>query len=81
MTTKLTLTIEKSVIQKAKLYAGKTGRSLSDIVESYLEALTKAEQKSSGAMSSNLKKLYGSVNIPKELNHKTEIRRILSAKK
>ncbi|MEO8762624.1 MAG: DUF6364 family protein, partial [Bacteroidia bacterium] len=31
MTTKLTLTVEKSVIEKAKSYASNTGRSLSEL--------------------------------------------------
>lgn len=39
MSTKLTLTIDKSVIDKAKKFAKASGRSLSDIVESYLEKL------------------------------------------
>ena len=37
MKTKLTLTIEKSVIEKAKEFAGNSGKSLSDLVERYLE--------------------------------------------
>ena len=40
MTTKLTLTVEKSVIEKAKIYAKTTGRSLSEIIENYLNTLT-----------------------------------------
>ena len=33
MTTKLTLTIEQHIIEKAKVYAKSKGRSLSDIIE------------------------------------------------
>ena len=40
MTTKLTLTVEESTIKKAKLYAKHTGRSLSELIENYLETLT-----------------------------------------
>jgi len=36
MTTKLTLTIEDTVIDSAKKYARQKGKSLSDIVENYL---------------------------------------------
>ena len=43
MNTKLTLTIEQSVIEKAKKYARKKERSLSDLIENYLKALTKEE--------------------------------------
>ena len=41
MNTKLTLTIEKSLIDKAKKYAKGKGRSLSDIVENYLKVIIK----------------------------------------
>jgi hypothetical protein len=40
MTTKLTLSMEKTVIQNAKRYARRQGRSLSDIVASYLRGLS-----------------------------------------
>ena len=40
MSTKLTLTIEGTIIKKAKLYASKEDRSLSDLIENYLKALT-----------------------------------------
>ena len=39
MTTKLTLTIDDSVIAIAKKYAKQNGKSLSDIVENYLMSL------------------------------------------
>ena len=40
MNTKLTLTVEKSIIERAKLYAKNTGRSLSEIIENYLATIT-----------------------------------------
>jgi hypothetical protein len=40
MTTKLTLSVEKTVIQNAKLYARRQKRSLSEIVASYLRGLS-----------------------------------------
>ncbi|WP_090081695.1 DUF6364 family protein [Halpernia frigidisoli] len=45
MTTKLTLTIEKDIIEKAKIYAKGTQRSLSEMVQKYLENLGKVEDK------------------------------------
>jgi hypothetical protein len=45
MTTKLTLTIDDSVISVAKKYAKNNGKSLSDIVENYLMTLTTKESK------------------------------------
>ncbi len=38
--TKLTLSIKKRVVNNAKIYAKKQGRSLSDIVENYLMAIS-----------------------------------------
>lgn len=44
MNAKLTLTIEQEVIKKAKLYAKNKNRSLSDIIENYLDLLTNKNQ-------------------------------------
>ena len=40
MTTKLTLSVERQIIEKAKRYAQEHNRSLSEIVAKYLEYLT-----------------------------------------
>jgi len=40
MDTKLTLKLDKDIIEKAKIYASEKNRSLSAIIESYLKALT-----------------------------------------
>jgi len=47
MLTKLTLTIEKSVIEKAKEYAQDRNKSVSRIVEEYLDGLSKNKIKPS----------------------------------
>lgn len=39
MNTKLTLTLEKGVIEKAKVYAARQGQSLSSLVENYFKHL------------------------------------------
>lgn len=81
MTSKLTLSIEKAVIQRAKDYASKTGRSLSDLIESYLETLVQSDKESdSSQLPPKLRCLFGSAHIPRGLNHKKEIRKILSSK-
>lgn len=72
MNTKLTLTIEKSVILKAKSYAKNTGRSLSDLIEQYLETLTKNEPEPK--MSPRLKSLVGAVKLPKGFDEEKELR-------
>ena len=40
MNTKLTLTLEKEVIEKAKEFAARQGQSLSSLVENYFKLLT-----------------------------------------
>lgn len=46
MTTKLTLSVDKVVIEKAKRYAQSQNKSLSEIVEHYLEYLTEEQEHS-----------------------------------
>lgn len=66
MTTKLTLTIEKKIIDRAKKYAEQTGRSLSDLVESYLDSITKVEAQKTRELPEELRKLFGAVNISEQ---------------
>jgi formiminotetrahydrofolate cyclodeaminase len=79
MTTKLTLTVEKAIIEKAKSYAKETGRSLSDLIESYLESITK-ESRDDKKMSSGLRKIVGAVKLPKNFDEKKELRAYLEKK-
>jgi hypothetical protein len=81
MTTKLTVTLEKKIIDRAKLYARKKGKNLSDIVESYLTELANTEPQPKQDLLKELSKLFGSVKIPAKLNHKKEIRSILKNKR
>ena len=79
MTTKLTLTVEKSIIEKAKIYARKTGRSLSEIIETYLEIITN-ESRTDKNMSPRLKRIIGAVKLPKNFDEDKELRTILEGK-
>ncbi len=67
MTTKLTLTVEKSVIEKAKKYAKGTQRSLSEIVQKYLESLVEESDKSE--LSPKIKNLAGSLKLPENFDY------------
>lgn len=67
MTTKLTLTVEKSVIENAKKYAKGTQRSLSEIVQKYLESLVEESDKSE--LSPKIKKLAGSLKLPENFDY------------
>ena len=79
MNTKLTLTIEQAIIERAKSYAKEKGRSLSDIIENYLKAITK-EQKIEEDLSPLIKSLQGSFKAPKSFDYKKELSKGLSEK-
>ena len=78
MTTKLTLTVEKSVIERAKSYAKGTGRSLSELIENYLDTVTRDEGKKE--LSPKLKKIVGAVKLPKDFDEEKELRSYLEDK-
>lgn len=79
MNTKLTLTIEQSIIEKAKAYAKGKGRSLSDIIENYLKIITK-EPIVSEEFSPLVKSLLGSFKAPENFDYKAELSKGLSEK-
>ena len=78
MTTKLTLTIEKSIIVRAKSYAKHTGRSLSELIENYLETIT--QESGEEKISPKLNKIVGSVKIPKNFDQEKELRSYFESK-
>ena len=80
MSTKLTLTVEKSVIEKAKIYAKKKGRSLSEIIENYLKAITAENQKDEIEISPIVKSLKGSFKMPENFDYKKELTDALTEK-
>lgn len=80
MNTKLTLTLEESVIRQAKKYAGKRKRSLSDLIENYLKALTSEEGKDEEELTPIVKLLKGSFTLPKDFDYKKELTHRLSEK-
>ncbi|HJS01653.1 MAG TPA: DUF6364 family protein [Flavobacterium sp.] len=80
MNTKLTLTIEQSVIKKAKEYAKEKERSLSDLIENYLKALTKDNDYNDIELTPIVKSLKGSFNAPKNIDYKKELTNRLSEK-
>ncbi len=71
MSTKLTLTIDKSIIEQAKYYAKQTGRSLSELIENYLADIT--NESSQTVISSKLEKIVGSVKLPNDFNEEEEL--------
>lgn len=80
MITKLTLTIDKAVIEKAKKYAKEKERSLSDIIENYLKAITENEKEEEIEITPLVKSLKGSFKAPKDFVYKNELTKALEAK-
>lgn len=79
MTSKLTLTVEKTLIESAKNYARKTGSSLSELISKYLENLTK-EAAAEEEISPGLKKIVGVVSLPKDFDEDKDLRNNLESK-
>jgi hypothetical protein len=80
MNTKLTLTIERDIIEKAKKYASGKGRSLSDIVENYLKLIARDEPLKEPEISPGIKSLQGSFKAPKDFDYKKQLSRKLAEK-
>lgn len=80
MNTKLTLTIEQTIIEKAKKYAGNKGRSLSDIIENYLKVITKEDDNDKTELTPIVKSLKGSFKAPENFDYKTELSKRLTEK-
>ena len=80
MNSKLTLTIEQSIIEKAKRYAKGNGRSLSDIIESYLKVIINEKNSKVIDPSPIATSLRGSFKAPKDFDYKKELSKELSQK-
>lgn len=82
MNTKLTLTIDKSVIEQAKAYASKQGSSLSAMIENYLKLVTRNEEKivAKKELSPIVKSLIGSLKMPVDFDYKEEVKKMRDEK-
>lgn len=75
MNTKLTLTIEQEIIEKAKKYAKEKNRSLSDIIETYLKFLTNKDGTyNESELNASVASLKGAFKMPKGFNYKKELK-------
>lgn len=75
MDTKLTLKLDKFVIEKAKEYASSHKRSLSRIIEAYLKSLVTQNKKNTEddfEISPFVKSMSTGVKIPADLDYKSE---------
>jgi len=81
MNTKLTLTIEKDIIEEAKIYAKDKGQSLSDIVENYFKLLTKDNREIKPTqLSPRVRRLRGIISVEEDFDYKKLLVEELSKK-
>ncbi len=81
MNTKLTLTIEKEIIEIAKEYAKEKGQSLSEMVENYLKFITSDRQKiKERQLSPKVRKLRGILKTDENFDYKQILADELSKK-
>jgi hypothetical protein len=80
MDAKLTLSIDKDVVRRAKVYAKSNGRSLSDLVENYLKLLTKNTSVKDSEYTPRVKSLLGCITLPEDFDYKKEIADYLTKK-
>ena len=79
MDTKLTLKLDKEIINRAKLYAESKKISLSKLIESYLQLLTK-ESSTKDNISPLVESLSGVIELPKNYDDKDDYTDFLSRK-
>lgn len=79
MNTKLTLRLDREIIERAKEYANKNNTSLSKIIESYLDAVTKGEG-SENKITPLVKSLSGVITLDKDVDIKKNYADYLSNK-
>ncbi len=81
MNTKLTLTIEKEVIEIAKEYAKEKGQSLSEMVENYFKFVTLSRKKvAEKQLSFKVRKLRGIIKTDNNFDYKQVLTEELSKK-
>lgn len=80
MGTKLTLKLNKKIIEKAKKYASDKKLSLSRIIEFYLQSITTEGKDNSFEISPFVKSISTGKSIPTDLDYKKEYSEYLKDK-
>ena len=82
MDTKLTLKLNKTVVEEAKKYAGKQNTSLSKIIESYLKLLTEKGEthQEEIEISPFVKSLSTGQKVPADIDEKSGYKEFLEEK-
>lgn len=79
MATKLTIVLERDIVELAKSYANKRGRTLSELIEIYLKTLVQKNDNQED-ISPKIKKLRGAIKVPKNFNYEKELENALNNK-
>jgi len=81
MNTKLTLTLEKEVIEMAKAYAKEKGQSLSEMVENYFKLVTIDRRKiKPKELSPRIRRLRGIIKVTEKIDYKKTLTEEFSKK-
>jgi Family of unknown function (DUF6364) len=80
MDTKLTLSLDKEIIEAAKAYARHRNTSLSNLIENYLVSVTSLESGNGGDISPLVKSLSGVLTLDKKADNKKQYADYLSNK-
>jgi len=81
METKLTLRLNENVIERAKIYAKSQRISLSKMIESYLDSLTREKDTGNNkSITPLVESLSGVINLPPDFDYKKEYADYLTEK-
>lgn len=81
METKLTLRLNDNVIERAKIYARSHKISLSKMIESYLDSITKQKKEENKiSITPLVESLSGVIDLPADFDYKKEYRDYLEEK-
>lgn len=80
MDTKLTLKLNQSVIEKAKIYAKTKKTSVSKLIENYLHSITENSSDNKQDITPVVKSLSGIITLPKNYDSKKEYADFLAKK-
>ena len=72
MNAKLTLQLEKEIIEKAKSYAKNKNQSLSSLVQDYFNFLSEGKPEEDIEISRNIKEISGIIKLKKDFNMKKD---------
>ena len=80
MESKLTLSVNRKIAERAKVYARSQGRSLSDLVENYFMLLTSGGGRAESEISPKLKAMKGVLKVSDDYDYKKELSDALAKK-